>query len=453
MLQRRWREKSRTDNDGGVIGADSVDEITRKDRSLFCFAVRSKVLLSVLLVTTTGLLVFYMPGILPRARSLLRRSNSTIAAETNTDWNDGDTNVAIAVLFTTPSQKKDDSGTYRERSLSPDSIDAAAVLRRSAEKAGGADSRYNITYLALITPEIDKKWVQVIEKFGYKPRRIEVPINSSEIRNTRVSELIQKDGRLGLNEIVKIEPLLFKEYHRVLVIDADFMFHRNFDELFDSSTLDPEKDALGWTEGGIDTEPMNGGFLLMNPRAANAAAHRNAILNILREGDYALGEKGWGDSGIGGNTFGGVTIQGLLPYYFLHRLNGTSCRQLDRCRYNNMVQLERCKATSLEDITSNHFTGDCAKPWQCVVARDKRGKKPRAPKVNIQGGALGIANVVAIVPENAGPSIQHTQAGHPMCVDFKNRWWEEQKEMAQELEIPIQRCGGTSLSQHVFDNL
>ena len=249
MLQRRWREKSRTDNDGGVIGADSVGESTRKDRSLYCFAVRSKVLLGVLLVTTTGLLFYYMPGILPRARSLLRRSNSTIAAETNTDWTDDDTNVAIAVLFTTPSQKKDDSGTYRERSLSPGSIDAAAVLRRIAEKARGADSRYNVTYLALITPEIDEKWVQVIEKFGYKPRRIEVPINSTEIRNTRVSELIQKDGRLGLNEIVKIEPLLFKEYHRVLVIDADFMFHRNISELFHSSTLDPEKDALGWTEG------------------------------------------------------------------------------------------------------------------------------------------------------------------------------------------------------------
>lgn len=106
MLQRRWREKSRTDNDGGVIGADSVGESTRKDRSLYCFAVRSKVLLGVLLVTTTGLLFYYMPGILPRARSLLRRSNSTIAAETNTDWTDDDTNVAIAVLFTTPSQRR-----------------------------------------------------------------------------------------------------------------------------------------------------------------------------------------------------------------------------------------------------------------------------------------------------------------------------------------------------------
>ena len=444
-MQRRWREKSRTDNDGGMIGTASVDEnASRKDRSLFCFAVRLKMLLGVLLPSATGLLAFCMPDILPRATSFLRRPNPKIDVES-------DTNVAIAILFTTPSQKKDESGMYRDRSLSPDSVDAAAVLRRSAEKVRGADSRYNVTYLALITPEIDEKWVQVIEKFGYKPRRIDVPINATEIRNARVSELIQKDGRLGLNEIIKIEPLLFREYHRVLVIDADFMFHRNYDELFDSSTLDPEKDVLGWTEGGIDTEPMNGGFLLMNPRATAAATHRNAILNILREGDYALGEKGWGDSGIGGNTFGGMTVQGLLPYYFLHRLNGTNCRQLDRCRYNNMVQIERCKTMAVEEITSNHFTGDCAKPWQCVVARE--GKKPREPKVNVKGGALGIVNAVAIVPDNAGPSIEHTQTGHPMCVEFKNRWWQEQKELAQELGIPIQRCGSTLLSQHIFDNL
>jgi hypothetical protein len=108
-------------------------------------------------------------------------------------------------------------------------------------------------------------------------------------------------------------------------------------------------------------------------------------------------------SGVGW-TYGGRTIQGLLPYYFLVELPalegvpeaaraaavaglaagaarrskaGVHGRQLstkgtdlelNRCRYNNMVQLEKCKKWEYEAVVSNHFTGDCVKPWWCQSA-------------------------------------------------------------------------------------
>ena len=368
--------------------------------------------------------------------------------------------VAIAVLFTSPlvtaplksklvlgrkraENKKGADGAeeklpWKYESLSPDSIDAAAVLRRSADKVRTQESsnsssghRYNITYLALVTPDVDAKWLRVIEEVGYKIRRVEVPIKSSDILNPTLASAINRDGRLGINEMAKIEPFLFSEYERVLMVDSDVMFHRNFDALFGDDGFVNENGAdendrapaFQWTVGGKATEPINGGFLLMNPKAKDAAKHRNAILDIVREGDHDP-STGWKNSGIGKGTFGGMTIQGLLPYYFLHVLNGTASREIDRCKYNNMVQIQRCRDYPVEEITSNHFTGGCTKPWQCFEG------KTRGLKVDIlEPGSI-----------------------HPTCTRFKEAWLAEWKEFAEEAGAPNTLCG-TFVSKHLYSKL
>jgi hypothetical protein len=41
-------------------------------------------------------------------------------------------------------------------------------------------------------------------------------------------------------------------------------------------------------------------------------------------------------------------------------------REIDRCRYNNMAQLD-CSNVTYEEVTANHFTSDtCSKPWYCL---------------------------------------------------------------------------------------
>jgi hypothetical protein len=89
------------------------------------------------------------------------------------------------------------------------------------------------------------------------------------------------------------------------------------------------------------------------------------MIEVLREGDFRPGQ-GW--KGRIGWTYGGRTIQGILPYYYFieaPRLDPQPHRELERCRYNNMVQLPKCKQKSFDNVTANHFTGDCVKPWYC----------------------------------------------------------------------------------------
>jgi len=381
--------------------------------------------------------------------------------------------VAIAVLFTSPlvrtplkakltlGKRKRNQPSSNEmaalagqqekiswvhQNLSPDTIDAAAVLLRSVEavrnknspptggSAGGAAAGHNVTYdyLALVTPDVDDKWIRVIQQLGYTTRRVAVPIEAKDIRNPDLVATINQDGRLGANEMAKIEPFLFNEYDRVLMVDSDVLFHRNFDELFVGDDTDNDNNnsnnvALQWTAGGILSEPMNGGFLVINPKARDAARHHDAILDILREGDYDP-RTGWKNSGVGGGTYGGLTVQGLLPYYFLHALNGTASREIDRCRYNNMQQVQRCKDYAVEEVTSNHFTGDCTKPWQCIAAGRGRGLK--------------------FIPKGQESSV------HPMCTRFQKVWWERWTDLAHSVGAPTERCGtGTFVSKHLYDRL
>mmetsp|Transcript_17453 Transcript_17453/g.37830 ORF Transcript_17453/g.37830 Transcript_17453/m.37830 type:complete len:490 (+) Transcript_17453:371-1840(+) len=412
-------------------------------------------------------------------------AKSAVAAKTKTKAKSNGPiikNVAVAVLFTTAPKPFD----WVYHKFAPESVEAAAVLLRSSERvlrqsSSSSGSRssgnvYNITYLAMVTPEIDPRWIRVIERVGYTIKHLNVPISVEEIskNNKALANMINLDGRLGINEMTKIEPLLFgSDYHRVLVLDFDIFFHSSYEHLFDASTLDDDTVALGWTPGGVETEPMNGGFLLYNPRAVNATNHRDNVLDILRKGDKKP-TSGWGGTRYGKGGFGGSSMQGLLPYYFLHVLNGTASKRLDRCKYNNMDQLEPCKNTPYRQVVSNHFTGGCVKPWSCfvenAVVRRRRGRRrllqddddtgassaPRAIisgqlKTRASGGKLMTPSndTTSSISTATDPRQQHQP---DLCTSFKEAWWEQWTEMAKEFDVPTDRCG-TLVAQHLYDNL
>ena len=49
------------------------------------------------------------------------------------------------------------------------------------------------------------------------------------------------------------------------------------------------------------------------------------------------------------------TIQGILPYYYLKVAVGDET-EFPRCKYNNMVEIDKCRKWEFKDVTSNHFT-------------------------------------------------------------------------------------------------
>ncbi len=255
--------------------------------------------------------------------------------------------------------------------------------------------KHSIHFIALVTVDVLKDYHRILELGGWEVRVTPCPIRAEEIQNKQIAQEVVEDGAMGITEMVKVEGFRMREFTAVVMVDCDVFFHRNFEELFRLQDVGD----LGWTHGGWDIEWVNGGFLVFHPKSKRSEFHYQRILELLREGDFRPG-RGWKGSGVGW-TYGGRTIQGLLPYYFLVELpaledvpvpdragaiaalantagqraalgvhgrkksRGGTDVELDRCRYNNMVQLPKCKERVFSNVTSNHFTGDCVKPWWC----------------------------------------------------------------------------------------
>ena len=207
----------------------------------------------------------------------------------------------------------------------------------------------------------------------------------------------------------ELEVWTLSEYDYVIAMDADMQFHRNFDSLFDSMSLNDTQNAkaknkeeykgkyLGWTHGATaDTngELINGGFLVVRPNKA----HYNGMLEIIKEGDFR-DNTAWRGSGIGW-CYGGRTIQGIVPFYYYHVIGrGLADAEVDRCVFNNMVEIEKCRKYKYSQVISNHFTW-CQKPWSCIY-----------------------------------------QKNQPLCIQFNEKWWATSRKVEQMLEIePRAEC-------------
>jgi hypothetical protein len=302
-------------------------------------------------------------------------------------------------------------------------LDGLLVLQRSVMDRSDHEL-LNITFVALVMPDVEQRVLSFLKWAGWVVEIRAPPLEASEVRNKQIAKEIVTDGAIGIAEMCKVYGFVMTAYDRVVMVDADVFFHQGVEHVlrdFDGTAFslgdhlrksgssadrrrgdrgyqrDP---SIGWTKGGWESERINGGFLVFNPHSLGER-HFTGIVDIVKEGDYRLGS-GWRGSGIGW-TYGGRTIQGVLPYYFFDGLvkelakegdaegidpskvrNGSFSVydvKLNRCRFNNMVQLEECKVTPYERIVSNHFTGSCRKPWGC-------GKHE-----------------------------------HPLCVQFVEQWW------------------------------
>jgi len=262
-------------------------------------------------------------------------------------------------------------------------VDSAATLVQSVMRA---KSRYHIELVAIVSKEV-QKCRYALERMGYRILEKELPVTPEEIRNPQIAREIVTDGCCGIWELLKLHAWKLTEYDRVLQVDSDIMFHRNFDELFEYDT------TLVWTHGALGgSERLNGGFLVVRPNPA----HFDEMVEVIKSGDFRNG-RGW--RGKCCWVYGGRTIQGIVPYYYLYDKTEDHY-EVDRCKYNNMVEIDRCKTWRFSNVSSNHFTV-CQKPWHCA----------------------------------------HTS--NQLCNAFTNAWWERSVEVEKALGLQARRrCRG-----------
>jgi hypothetical protein len=244
--------------------------------------------------------------------------------------------------------------------------------------------------------------------FGYQVLLQEFPVAVSEIRGDFLRQNIEKNGCCGERELLKLVAFDLIQHEIVVLLDLDVVLLQPLAPLLNawrghadmaphlqwptaasaanitgkmsvSMPADPTQVALLYTVDYAmvsprrQYKPFQGGLLLLRP---NRDIYQE-FLNVVRLGDFR-DNGGWG--GVTGKFWGAMTIQGILPYFFL-ALHPGRAAELNRCVYDNMASHVRtadtnicytqesncqdCRETPVSDIVAFHLTV-CQKPWLCM---------------------------------------------------------------------------------------
>jgi len=275
--------------------------------------------------------------------------------------------------------------------------DAMAIMAHGLQKAK-AKSKHDTTALVLAPERLPDDAKNMLLSFGFDDVvRRPVPVPLADIQSaTARGEMGHTQGTgKGVTfaleeEQIKYWGLALTQFDRVLVLDADTIVLDPMDEL-----MDLQDDFVGTFDHGLDCcgsrmPPVQGGFLLFRP---NATDFEN-VKALTREGDWS--GAGWKNSRVG-YWYGGIGPDGLLQYYFNkdalknlppaeigHRelaegiakpsLLGSRMKSVDRDVYDVLIADRlaedlkgRDLATVARGVKSAHFTGNCMKPWSCIV--------------------------------------------------------------------------------------
>jgi hypothetical protein len=305
--------------------------------------------------------------------------------------------IAYVVTITSCGNEGNDTQSF---------VEGAAVLQYSIQRFRGPGiqkrSHYDSTLYAIYHPDA-RPCVPLLEELGYVLVQRETPVAVEEIQGDFLREHIVTNGCCGEKELLKLEAFTLTHHPIVVLLDLDALILQPLDPLFDFMLHGkplpvgheqwPNKSMVPFYNVALmhtidyamvdptrRIKPIQGGFLVLKP---NLTIYEE-FKQLVRVGDFRM-NGGWG--GRLGKFWGSMTIQGLLPYYFvmLHpghtvelnwciynnmcskpRKNSTSqdeANSLGRC-YTQQEDCEDCRKRPLEDIYSVHFTV-CQKPWLC----------------------------------------------------------------------------------------
>lgn len=274
--------------------------------------------------------------------------------------------------------------------------DAFAVLAHSVHLAA-RKSAHTMDLMALVPETLpdQNKEKTAFEKLGIRFKSVPIPVPLSQVKNRDGAEVLK--GALGEYEQLKYYGAAWEEYDRAVVMDADVILLRPFDELLEATTT--PYSASGVYDHEMDIEgsrfpPINTGFFVVVPNKKDF----NKLVSIYRRGD--IDGNGWDNSGTGWTY--GTGSQGILSYYYNQvrpdvegfstdsPIKGidypgmswtkqpASSRFLpqDRSVYNvvdtePLLKALKKRSTAVDRVSVFHFAGaSCPKPWTCVPSTD-----------------------------------------------------------------------------------
>ena len=213
-------------------------------------------------------------------------------------------------------------------------VDGAAVLAQSVRAAhaapggaraaagddGFAAAPYAAHLVALVHPSVSNATRRRLALCGFRVLARATPVATAEIRGDALRAKIDASGCCGAAELIKLWAYTLTEYDRVVHLDMDSLVLKPLGAVARARAA-AAPGALVYTFDynmagpGARAPPIQGGFLAITPSRATF----DALLAVVREGDYRFADgSGWGGARVGAG-WGGQTVQGLLPYYYLVR--------------------------------------------------------------------------------------------------------------------------------------
>ena len=311
-------------------------------------------------------------------------------------------------------------------------LDRAAVLHQSI-KLAMQKSKYNYHLYAFVHPEASEAQ-PFLERLGYRVQIRETPFDIKAVDNFDLVDA-QRIGCCGEKEYLKLYSYLLLDYPVVVHLDLDTLVLKPMDEVFDFFASTQPTAATKLSPGQAESfarrssmwfnKPLDSAFTHWKPRILETPEEINFMFTrdynmvdppLLRP--YQIGVQGgflvvrpnqrdfdrmvyiiksggefkesmWGYESLEWNGYGGyygaATIQGLASYYYDHYEKSQHSLELNRCKYNTMVDEPRffnkqknktycttleenckdCRQTKLEEIYTSHFTV-CGKPEYCA---------------------------------------------------------------------------------------
>lgn len=260
--------------------------------------------------------------------------------------------VAVAISITRITHEK----------YGDDYLDLCGVLAQSVYN-WSTTSRHRVELIAFVPKSCPENAAEKLSSFGFAVIPKDLPILLSDLPDGQYKEKVDSSGCCGLAEFMKLYAYTLTNFDRVLHLDTDMYIRGNIDQLFENKY---EKYSLLYTNSTLSGEILSGGFLLIQP----SMEIFEELKSIVRSGNFTR-SKGWNNSGIG-KSWGGETVQGVIPYYYLHQANSKqNALLLDRCVWNRQGS-EFCENsnTSIYDAKVVHMT-ICQKPLKCAYQSSK----------------------------------------------------------------------------------
>jgi len=348
-----------------------------------------------LVVVIGALLLFALQlgtSLLEAHHSLATNNNKSVTADGSSGVNKGPIQVAYAISLIKCSDFQSSTSGL---------IDAATILRHSVHQQSlrnpNSGSKYDYKMYAIVHKNAES-CSHMLEDLGYHIIVKDSPVKISEIRGDYLRNNVHKEWCCGADEFIKLyaykihsHPIVVHtdigEYKTMKIVDvsfimyenrrcphcsdlptnyyiinADFMFVKPMDDLYDAMLLPHDSTEGKAARDKIELEypdkrqsmPENiqayltrdyhqvipgrkaafqAGFIVLKPNQKVF----DEYLEIIREGNFVEGfsrENGWGGKGYGG-VVGAMAMQGLPAYYYDEVAKNTSV-ELNGCRYNHM---------------------------------------------------------------------------------------------------------------------